>query len=936
MALYNPSRDLLVVEAVTEALRPWMAPEVRPGRGLLGHAWQRGEFLVVHDYDAWPGRLPDFPTGVTGSAAAFPLRYAGRVLGVLAVAHPQTQRRLHPGQLRLLAYFADLAAVAVESARQRELAERRARELELLHRLHLALDEQSTEGVLLDATVAALHQVFGYERVAVFLLEDGELVLRAHTAPPHERPVLRIPLGAGVNGRAACTRAPQLVTDIGEDPDFLGSVAGVQSLLAVPLEDGYTLLGTLSVETLKPRTLSREDARFLEEVAHVVSHALVEVRLREALRRNERWFRALVERSGEAVAVVDLHGRVRYAAPSVLSVLGYPPEEVVGKEAAALVHPADLEWLRTGSGRAMREGGGELDAVIRARHRDGSWRWVHVVARNLVADPDVGGIVANFRDVTDRWEAEQTARIRARQHATLAALGQLALEAELDTLLQSATELTAQALSVELCKVLQVLPEEPVALLRAGVGWKEGLVGTATIGLGSESQAGYTLQRGGPVVVEDLRHETRFQGSALLREHGVRSGMSVVIPGRKGPWGVLGAHTRQRRSFTEDDVHFLQAVAALLGAAVRRFEDELALRRRATELEAVAELGRRLRHVTEPEQVQQVLVDYAATVTASPHAALLVVSGDGCRVAAARGAYAAVQNREGSAGSLREAVGPRAEAPLVVGGAQMGSLVVARRPEEPGYEDAALRVLQAVAELGASALSRAAALAELEQAYIAAVVALARAVDARDTYTADHSERMAQWAETVARRMGCSEEEVREVRWAAVLHDIGKLATPDAVLRKPGPLSPEEWEVMRRHPVVGEEILKPVRRLVGVALLVRHHQERWDGTGYPDGLRGEQIPLGARILAVVDAYTAMTDQRPYRPARTHEEAVTELRRCAGTQFDPAVVSAFVQVLEAGLGLLVWSGLGHGPPAARKNPAPRTDGTEVREESLRDS
>jgi PAS domain S-box-containing protein/putative nucleotidyltransferase with HDIG domain len=903
VALYDPDRDLLVVEAVTEALRPWVTPEVRPGTGLLGQAWQRGEVLVVPDYDAWPGRLPGFPAGVTGSAAAFPLRYAGRVVGVLAVGHPDAGRRLHPGQVRLLEYFADLAAVAVESARQRDVAQRRGRELELLHRLHLALDRQGTEGALLETTVASLHQVFGYERVGVFLLEDGELVLRAHTAPPHERPVVRIPLGAGVNGRAACTRAPQLVTDVSQDPDFLGSVAGVQSLLAVPLQDDHTLLGTLSVETLKPRTLSREDARFLEEVGHVVSHALVEVRLREALRRSERWFRALVERSAEAVAVVDLQGRVQYAAPSVRSVLGYPPEEVVGKDVAAFLHPADLEWLRTGPGRALREGGRELEAVVRARHRDGRWRWVEVVARNLAEDPDVGGIVANFRDVTDRWEAEQTARIRARQHAALAAMGRLALEADLDTLLQSATELTAQTLSVELCKVLQVLPDEAVAVLRAGVGWQEGFVGTATVPLGSDSQAGYTLQRGGPVVVDDLPHETRFQGPALLRQHGVRSGMSVVIPGRKGALGVLGAHTRERRSFTEDDVHFLQAVAALLGAAVRRFEDELSLRRRAAELEAVAELGRRLRHVAGPEEVQQVLVDYAATVTASPHAALLLVSGDGCRVAAATGAYKAFQDQQVASGPVLETAGPRAEAPLVVAETRVGSLVVARRPEEPGYEEAELRVLQAVAELGAAALSRAAALAELEQAYVDAVVALARAMDARDTYTADHSERMARWAEAVARRMGCSEEEVREVRWAALLHDIGKLATPDAVLRKPGPLTPEEWEVVRRHPVVGEEILKPVRRLAGVARLVRHHQERWVGTGYPDGLRGQQIPLGARILAVVDAYTAITDHRPYRPARTHEEAVTELRRCAGTQFDPAVVSAFLQVLEADRGLL---------------------------------
>jgi GAF domain-containing protein len=526
-----------------------------------------------------------------------------------------------------------------------------------------------------------------------------------------------------------------------------------------------------------------------------------------------------------------------------------------------------------------------------------------VVARNLAADPDVGGIVANFRDVTDRWEAEQTARIRARQHAALAAMGRLALEADLDTLLQSATELTAQALSVELCKVLQVLPDEAVAVLRAGVGWQEGFVGTATVPLGSDSQAGYTLQRGGPVVVDDLPQETRFQGPALLRQHGVRSGMSVVIPGRKGAWGVLGAHTRERRSFTEDDVHFLQAVAALLGAAVRRFEDELSLRRRAAELEAVAELGRRLRHVAGPEEVQQVLVDYAATVTASPHAALLLVSGDGCRVAAATGAYKAFQDQQ-----VRPA---RSWKPRALG--RKPPWWWQRRGWDPWWWPGVRR--------NRGTRKQSCGCSRRWRSWVLPPCPEPRPWRSwnRRTLTRWWPWRGPWTPATRTPRTTASGWRVGRRRWrggwGVPRRKSGRCGgrrccttsenslPPDAVLRKPGPLTPEEWEVVKRHPVVGEEILKPVRRLAGVARLVRHHQERWDGTGYPDGLRGQQIPLGARILAVVDAYTAITDHRPYRPARTHEEAVTELRRCAGTQFDPAVVSAFLQVLEADRGLL---------------------------------
>ena len=152
-------------------------------------------------------------------------------------------------------------------------------------------------------------------------------------------------------------------------------------------------------------------------------------------------------------------------------------------------------------------------------------------------------------------------------------------------------------------------------------------------------------------------------------------------------------------------------------------------------------------------------------------------------------------------------------------------------------------------------------------------------------------------AEQIARGLGCGEGDVQNIRWGARLHDVGKIGVPESILAKPGGLTEGEWKMIRQHPLWGEDILESVERMRGVAKLVRHHKERWDGTGYPDQLPGERIPLGARILAVVDAYGAITEARPYQPARTHAEAVAEIRRCAETQFDPKVVAVFAQVAD---------------------------------------
>ena len=177
-----------------------------------------------------------------------------------------------------------------------------------------------------------------------------------------------------------------------------------------------------------------------------------------------------------------------------------------------------------------------------------------------------------------------------------------------------------------------------------------------------------------------------------------------------------------------------------------------------------------------------------------------------------------------------------------------------------------------------------------------AVVGLAEALTERDRYTGEHSEEVLDLVEQVARGLALDEQEVNRIRYAALLHDIGKVAIPDDILNKPAKLDDDEFEVMKTHTIVGERILRAIPGLGGVARIIRSEHERYDGRGYPDGLKGEEIPIGSRIILACDAYHAMVSDRPYRKAMDHREAIRELGKNAGTQFDPQVTEVLIGAL----------------------------------------
>ncbi|HEY9849740.1 MAG TPA: PAS domain S-box protein [Leptolyngbyaceae cyanobacterium] len=296
-------------------------------------------------------------------------------------------------------------------------------------------------------------------------------------------------------------------------------------------------------------------------------------------REREQLFSATFNQAAVGIAHVGIDGKWLEVNQKLYQILGYTHEELLKLTFQEITHPddldADLEYVR----QLLADEIQTYSLEKRYLRQDGSSIWINLTAsliRNDRGEPKY--FISVVEDIDQRKQAEEELKVRARQQETIADLGQQALSGiDLSTLMDKTVRAIAQTLNTEYCKILELLPkteelgEEPEKLLlRSGVGWQPGLVGQATVDAGINSQAGYTLLVKEPVVVTDLRTETRFNGPPLLHAHGVISGLSVIIAGRDRPWGVLGTHSTRHRTFTKDDIHFFQAAANILAEAIER------------------------------------------------------------------------------------------------------------------------------------------------------------------------------------------------------------------------------------------------------------------------------------------------------------------------------------------------------------------------------
>lgn len=553
-------------------------------------------------------------------------------------------------------------------------------------------------------------------------------------------------------------------------PEDKGLIANkIEAYVGVPLFDSHlNPLGLIAVMFKQ----ELEEVRITESIMQIfalrVAAELERQQIERARQASEKRFRSLIENSADGVVMLDERGQILYISPSVTQILGYSPSEKDERALDDFLHPDEIQQNNAQFAQIKQQPGIIHRYQLRVRHKNGSYRWIDATLVNRLNDPEIKGIIANFRDVTvSKLNVEQMNR-QLQQLNTLRTVD-MAITASLDlrVTLSVVLEHVMRQLGIHAADVLLYNPHMQSLEFSAGFGFRA------------------------------RRPQVRYR----LGE---------------GPAGMAALERKT--------VHF-------------NSESDMVLR------SPFAEYWQ-----------SEGFVDYYAT-------------------------------------------------PLISKGQTKGVLEIYHR-EPLSIDDSWLNFLDTLAGQAAIAIDNSElfenlqrANLELSLAYDNTLEGWVKALDLRDKETEGHTQRVADITLRLAQIIGADEATLVSIQQGALLHDIGKMAIPDSILNKPGPLSPEEWEIMRKHPEYAYELLSPISYLRKAMDIPYCHHERWDGSGYPRGLRGEQIPLAARIFSVVDVWDALLSDRPYRKGWELEKAIEYLRNEAGKQFDPEIVAAFLKMIQ---------------------------------------
>jgi PAS domain S-box-containing protein len=666
----------------------------------------------------------------------------------------------------------------------------------------------------------------------------------------------------------------------------------------------------------------------LSDVEHHLRHEFEERWRAEADKRtSEARFRALVENSADAISLLDPSGRLKYVSPSTSRIIGRSPEEAIGVNLAELTHPDDLHVVLPLLADLMKKPGQTVTAQYRFRHKDGSWRWVESLISNLVDDPAVGAVVVNYRDITDRKERDRELLALV---SVEAAIRKVSTRSEMViVILNQLTEfLNAQGAILE-----TLIPGSGDLFIESGHGvWA---AATGEIVASKQGLSARVLAGGQPYLNNNAAHDPDLFRPDLFGNCNSIAGVPLVA--NKQIIGILWLCTE--RALTENDLRLLVAVTELAADAIQRetlhehaikqIERLAALREIDQSITGSFELRLTLNVILAQSKKQLNADAVSILLLNKPLLMLEFAAGVGFRSRIFEGSNpirigegyagrAALERRPVYVQDLRsQQDNPRlmqaleAEQfvsyyaiPLIAKGQVIGVIEIFQRtPLNPNSDW--LSFFEALAGQTAIAVDSAQLFEglqrsniELSLAYDATIEGWSRAMDLRDRETEGHTQRVTELTLKLSSVMGMSSEEMIHIRRGALLHDMGKMGVPDSILLKPTKLTDEEWVIMRKHPEYAYEMLAPIEYLRRALDIPYCHHEKWDGTGYPRGLKGAEIPLAARIFAVSDVWDALRSDRPYRKGWPRQEVLSHIKSLSGKHFDPQVVESFLQITQA--------------------------------------
>ena len=653
------------------------------------------------------------------------------------------------------------------------------------------------------------------------------------------------------------------------------------------------------------------------------------IRAQESLRQADDFNSRLVDACPAGIIYLDHNHRVSFENPAVRRMMGVAEDtrsQVMGQK---LFELPQIRALLGDSALQAFEAGQSLRGVVMHFHTlSGLDTDVELTSAPLEAEPgQQGGMLLLALDITERKRAEselarRLAELEAVSRISTALRGAQTLEDMLPLLVDETVSIIG-GIQGSIWLYDAARDEVEVAFER---GWDASRPGPFK---GGQGIPGHVISSGQPYIARELRTDPLMPDAVRGQIPAGLGGVCVPIRAAEEIIGALYVNTMLPREFTEADAHLLTTLAEIAGNAIRRTTLHQQTERRLRHLLALSDIDRAISSsfvlslslTTLLDQlVDQLTVDAADVLLFNASSQML--EGDAAR-GFRSGAFEKSQLRLGEGHAGRAALerrtvhisdlaavtdNPRlAEAlpgegfvgyfgvPLIAKGKIQGVLEVFQRARlEPDQEW--LDFLNTLAGQAAIAIDNALLFdnlqrsnTELALAYDATIEGWSHALDLRDKETEGHTRRVTAMTIQMAQHFDLGQDDMTQVRWGALLHDIGKMGIPDGILLKPGPLTAEEWVVMRKHPTFAYEMLSPIRYLRSALDIPYCHHEKWDGTGYPRGLTGEQIPLTARIFAVVDVWDALTSDRPYRAAWPADQVREHIRSLAGTHFDPRVV-----------------------------------------------